>query len=202
MSNFNPFNGLSRRKIRLLFLIIAGLAVAPGNSKANENHEAVFSREHLVEAGYGFFDQVSGNVAGAIETVIANYGKPNGYIIGTEASGAFIGGLTYGEGTIYTATSENEDGNPIFWRGPSIGYDAGANGVRSMMLLYNLKDEVDVYRRFPGISGAAYLVGGMSINVHAVSDMLIVVVRSGVGARLGANIGYLKFSPEKGINPF
>jgi len=90
----------------------------------------------------------------------------------------------------------------IFWQGPTIGFDVGGDGSRIMMLVYNLPDVNAVYGRYPAIQGTAYLVGGVGMTVLKRDNVIIVPIRSGVGARLGVNVGYLKFTAEPTWNPF
>ena len=120
-------------------------------------------------------------------------------MLGEEGSGALIGGLTYGEGTLYT---KNAGDHKVFWQGPSLGWDFGGNGARMMMLVYNLDDVSNLYDRFAGVAGSAYVVAGLGFNVMKNGDVLLVPVRTGVGARLGVNIGYLKLTEAPTWNPF
>ena len=158
-----------------------------------------FTAQEIVDAGHRFFGATSGGLASAIENIFSAHGLPNGYVLGEEGSGAFIGGLTYGEGTLYT---KNAGDHKVFWQGPSVGFDFGGEGSRIMMLVYNL-DQVDaLYNRFAGVAGSAYMVAGVGINVLKQGDVLLVPVRTGVGARLGVNVGYLKLTQEPTWNPF
>ena len=163
-----------------------------------------YTSGEIVSAGHQFFGSVSNGLASVMERAISLYGQPNGYIIGQEASGAFVGGLRYGEGTLYT---KNAGTRPVFWQGPSIGWDFGGDGARTMMLVYDLPQIETIYRRFAGVNGSAYLVGGVGMTVLTHSDtgqnpMYVVPIRSGLGARLGINVGYLKFSERATWNPF
>ena len=158
-----------------------------------------YSAQEIVDAGHSFFGATSGGLASAIENIFSAHGLPNGYVLGEEGSGAFIGGLTYGEGTLFT---KNAGDHKVFWQGPSVGFDFGGEGSRIMMLVYNL-DHVDaLYNRFAGVAGSAYMVAGVGINVLKQGDVLLVPVRTGVGARLGVNVGYLKLTQEPTWNPF
>lgn len=163
-----------------------------------------YTSGEIVSAGHQFFGSVSSGLASVMERAISIYGQPNGYIIGQEASGAFIGGLRYGEGTLYTKYAGTR---PVFWQGPSIGWDFGGDGARTMMLVYDLEQIDAIYRRFAGINGSAYLVGGVAMTVMYNTDdgkksIYVVPIRAGVGARLGINVGYLKFSERATWNPF
>jgi hypothetical protein len=134
-----------------------------------------------------------------IEKAVSKWGLPNGYILGEEASGAFIGGLRYGDGTLYT---RNAGDARVFWEGPSIGFDAGADGARTMMLVYNLPQTGAIFGRYHGINGSVYLIGGFGMTALTGSNIVVVPIRSGIGLRLGANLGYLKFTEGPTWNPF
>src|SRR5690606_29216432 len=125
------------------------------------------------------------------EELFSSYGMPNGYILGEEGSGALVGGLTYGEGTLYT---KNVGDHPVYWQGPSLGWDFGGQGSRTMILVYNLESIPGLYQRFAGIAGSAYAIAGLGFTVLKNGPTLLVPVRTGVGARLGLNIGYLKLT--------
>ena len=153
----------------------------------------------LVSTGHRFFGTVSRGLASVIEKAVSQWGLPNGYVLGQEGGGAIIGGLRYGEGTLYT---KNAGDLRVFWQGPSIGWDLGGDGDRTMMLVYNLPATEAVYQRFGGVDGSAYLVGGFGMTVLTANNVVLVPIRSGVGARLGLNIGYLKFTPRSTWNPF
>jgi hypothetical protein len=158
-----------------------------------------YAPDELVAAGHRFFGTVSRGLASVIEQAVSQWGQPNGYVLGEEAGGAFIGGLRYGEGMLYT---KNAGDLKVYWQGPTIGYDFGGEGARTMMLVYNLPATQAIYQRFAGIDGSAYLVGGFGMTALTANDIVLVPIRSGVGLRLGANIGYLKFTPASTWNPF
>jgi hypothetical protein len=158
-----------------------------------------YTMQEIVDSGQSFFGSTSGGLATAIEKIFSSYGLPNGYILGEEGGGAFVGGLTYGEGTLYT---KNAGDYKLFWQGPSVGWDFGGQGSRVMILAYNLEQTDQVYGRFAGVSGSAYFLAGVGFNVLKRKDVLLVPVRTGVGARLGVNIGYLKLTAKPTWNPF
>ena len=158
-----------------------------------------FSPNELIEAGHRFFGGVSRGLAMIVEKAVSQWGQPNGYILGEEASGAFVGGLRYGDGTLYT---KNAGDLRVFWQGPSIGFDAGADGARTMMLVYNLPRTEAIFDRFGGINGSAYFIGGFGMTALVANHITVVPIRSGVGLRLGANLGYLKFTSRATWNPF
>ena len=134
-----------------------------------------------------------------MEKAFAKYGEPNGYILGEEGAGAIVAGARYGEGHLYT---RNAGTHKIFWQGPSIGWDFGGNGDRVMMLIYNLPTVDAIYKRYVGVNGSAYLVGGVGMTVLSNNNVFVVPIKSGLGARLGVNIGYLKFTDKPTWNPF
>ncbi|MGC2075846.1 MAG: DUF1134 domain-containing protein [Xanthobacteraceae bacterium] len=158
-----------------------------------------FSPDELIDAGSHFFGDVSRGLAGVVEKAVNQWGLPNGYILGEEASGAFVGGLRYGNGTLYT---RNAGDLRVFWQGPSIGFDAGADGARTMMLVYNLPQVTAIFDRFGGINGSAYFIGGFGMTALTANNIGVVPIRSGIGLRLGANLGYLKFTGVQTWNPF
>lgn len=153
----------------------------------------------LVSTGHRFFGTVSRGLASVIEKAVSQWGLPNGYILGQEAGGAFVAGLRYGEGTLYT---RNAGDRRVFWQGPSIGFDWGGEGARTMILVYHLPATDAIYQRFAGIDGSAYFVGGFGMTALGAGNILLVPIRSGVGLRLGANIGYLHFTRSPTWNPF
>ncbi len=158
-----------------------------------------FSSNELINAGGKFFGGVSRGLAGIVEKAVSQWGLPNGYILGEEASGAFIGGLRYGDGTLYT---RNAGDVRVFWQGPSIGFDAGADGAQTMMLVYNLPQIGAIFDRFGGVNGSAYFIGGFGMTALTANNIVVVPIRSGIGLRLGANLGYLKFTDNATWNPF
>jgi hypothetical protein len=158
-----------------------------------------FRPQQVVNAGHRFFGTVSRGLALTVEEATRRWGEPNGYILGQEAAGAFVGGLRYGEGMLYT---RNAGDRKVFWQGPSLGFDFGGEGARTMMLVYNLPRVRNIYSRFVGVDGSAYFVGGFGMTALTADDVLVVPIRSGVGARLGVNVGYLKFTEEATWNPF
>ena len=158
-----------------------------------------FSSYEIIDAGHHFFGGISHELALIVEKAVSRWGLPNGYIFGEEAGGAFIGGLRYGDGKLYT---KNAGDVRVYWQGPSLGFDYGADGARTMMLVYNLPATEAIFERFGGVDGSAYLVGGLGVTALVTNDIVVVPIRSGVGLRLGANFGYLKFTQGPTWNPF
>ena len=180
----------SRRNIILgLGASLAGSGLLSATQAlAYQDRPQKFAPEQLVDSGHRFFGTVSRGLAQVVEEATRRWGQPNAYILGQEASGAFVAGARYGEGNMYT---RNAGDQRIFWQGPSLGFDAGADGARTMMLVYNL----------PSV-GSAYLVGGFGFTALTADDVVVVPIRSGIGARLGVNLGYLKFTDRSTWNPF
>ncbi|WP_131196158.1 DUF1134 domain-containing protein [Lichenihabitans psoromatis] len=192
--------GLSRREVMLgsaSVLMSAGLG--PAFAYQGDERPQRFSTGELVESGHKFFGSVSRGLAQAVEEAGRRWGQPNGYVLGQEASGAFIGGVRYGEGVMYT---RNAGDQRVYWQGPSIGFDVGGDGDRTMMLVYNLPATRAIFRRFPGLDGSAYFVGGFGFTALTDQNIVVVPIRSGVGARLGINLSYLKFTTQSTWNPF
>ena len=160
---------------------------------------ATFGPDELVGAGHKFFGNVSRGLASIIERAVSQWGLPNGYVLGEEGSGAFVAGLRYGEGTLYT---KNAGDLRVYWQGPSVGFDWGGDGARTMTLVYNLPATNAIYQRFVGIDGSAYIVGGFGMTALTSNNIVLVPIRSGIGLRLGANVGSLKFTPRATWNPF
>jgi hypothetical protein len=158
-----------------------------------------YSSNEIIDAGHRFFGSVSRGLAEVVEKAVSKWGLPNGYILGEEAGGAFIGGLRYGDGTLYT---RNAGDVRVFWEGPSVGFDFGADGARTMMLVYSLPQTGAIFNRFGGINGSAYLVGGFGMTALTGNNIVVVPIRSGLGLRLGANLGWLKFTDTPTWNPF
>jgi hypothetical protein len=153
----------------------------------------------LVSEGHRFFGTVSRDMALAIQEAVSRWGEPNGYILGEEGSGAFVGGLRYGEGKLFT---RNAGDRRVYWQGPSLGWDFGGDGARTMILVYNMPTTDAMFTRFAGVAGSAYVVGGVGMTALMADDMVLVPIKSGVGARLGVNVGYLKFTSRPTWNPF
>ncbi|MEW5962490.1 MAG: DUF1134 domain-containing protein [Pseudomonadota bacterium] len=174
-----------------------GTARTPPSATGAENEG--YTIEEIRDATRGFFGTISTNLATVLEHAFASYGRPTGYVLGQEGGGAFLAGLRYGSGTLYMRKGAER---PIYWHGPSLGYDFGAEGSRTMFLIYKLADPEALFRRFTGIDGSAYLVGGVGITFLKGGDVIMAPIRSGLGLRLGANVGYVRFTPRATWNPF
>lgn len=189
----------SRREFLLggISLAAAGLSVTP--VLAQQGPPQRFTTNELVDNGHRFFGSMSRGLAQVVEEATKRWGQPNAYILGQEASGAFIAGARYGEGQMYT---RNAGQQKVFWQGPSLGFDAGADGARTMMLVYNLPSTNGIFRRFGGVDGSAYFIAGFGFTALTADEVVVVPIRAGVGARLGVNLGYLKFTSSSTWNPF
>ena len=161
--------------------------------------DATYSIEEVRQAGSGFFGTASSELAAVLNYAFQKIGQPNAYILGDEGGGAFIAGLRFGKGVLHTKSGFEQK---VFWRGPSIGYDFGAEGARTMYLVYKLANPDDLFATYTGIDGSAYLVGGVGITFLKRGDVILAPIRTGIGLRLGANIGYLKFTPKQSWSPF
>src|SRR5687768_14418055 len=187
------------KRVVLSLALAFGLAFAVQPALAQGSVSDTYTAEDLVETGGEFFGSVSQGLASVVERAVSQFGLPNAYILGEEAGGAIFAGARYGEGTMYT---RNQGEHPIFWQGPTVGLDVGGDGSKVMMLVYNLAQVSDVFGRYPGVDGSAYVLGGFGMTVVKYGDVVMVPIRSGVGARLGINVGYLKFTQEPTWNPF
>jgi hypothetical protein len=186
-----------RSALRTLVILLALAGLAPSVARAQPADR--FQPNELVDEGHRFFGGVSRGLATIIEKAVAQWGLPNGYVLGEEAGGAFFGGLRYGEGSLYT---KNAGDLRVYWQGPSLGWDVGGEGARTMMLVYNLPATQAIYQRFGGVDGSAYFIGGFGMTALTANNIVLVPIRAGVGLRLGANVGYLKFTPQATWNPF
>lgn len=158
-----------------------------------------FSSEEIAEASRGFFGTISGGLGNVIEHAFSTLGRPTGYVLGSEGGGAFIAGLRYGKGTLFLRNGAKRE---VFWHGPSIGYDFGAAGSKTLFLVYNLKNDLDIFTGYSGVDGSAYLVGGVGMTILTDGRVVMAPIRSGLGVRLGANIGYIRFTARPTWNPF
>lgn len=159
-----------------------------------------YSIDEIREATRGFFGTVSTSLASVLEHAFKTTGRPTAYVLGTEGGGAFFAGLRFGEGTLFM---RNQSGTrPVYWHGPSLGTDFGASGSRTMFLIYKLQQPEALFRPFTGVDGSAYFVGGVGVTLLKGGEVIMAPIRSGLGLRLGANIGYVRFSPQPTWNPF
>ena len=158
-----------------------------------------YSRDEMVNKVSDFLGVTAEAAGGAIEHIFKDNGRPTGYIAGEEGAGAFAFGLRYGRGLLYMKQRPTQE---VFWQGPTVGFDIGGNASRVFTLCYNLQYPDAVYRRFPGVEGSAYLVGGLGVQYQRAEDIILAPMRAGVGLRLGANLGYLSYSRQRRVIPF
>lgn len=211
---------LTPLRLALAGVVALGLAVAAGAAAAQGYDDAgnprvieaphyapdhrryppdTYSNQEIVETGHRFFGAITRDLADLVQRAASRWGQPNAYILGEEGSGAFFGGLRYGEGTMYTRRG---GGRHVFWQGPTLGFDVGGSGTRVMILVYHLPHPDAIFDRFAGVHGAAYLVGGLGMTALENNGVTLVPIQSGVGLRLGVNMGYLKFTRRATWNPF
>lgn len=190
--------------LRTFFLLISLIVVmlcAPAAFAADEaqSGNGTYSRDEVDDAVVRFFGKTSKGLADIIDKAFKDFGQPNGYIEGGEGSGAFIVGLRYGEGTLHL---KDQGTRKVYWQGPSVGFDWGGNVSKVFTLVYDLSIPDFIYRRFPGVDGSVYVVGGFSMNYQRSGETVLAPIRTGAGLRLGANVGYLHYTRKKEINPF
>lgn len=171
----------------------------PAPPAVNAQGDNTYRQDDLIGAAEGVFGKGAQGLAQMIEDILKKQGEPNGYIVGREGSGALVVGLRYGSGTLHHKV---EGERPVYWTGPSVGFDAGANAGSAFVLVYNLYDSQDLYKRFAAGEGQAYFVGGFNVSYLKRGDVVLIPVRMGAGLRLGANVGYMKFSQKQRWMPF
>ena len=157
-----------------------------------------YTDDELVNRVSDFLGVTAESAGGAIERAFRDNGRPTGYIAGEEGSAAFGIGLRYGRGLLYM---KNRQPQELFWQGPSLGFDAGGNASRVFTLCYDLQYPDALYRRFPGVEGSAYLIGGLGVNYQRAEGIILAPIRAGLGLRLGVNMGYLSYSRKRNWLP-
>jgi hypothetical protein len=204
---------MDRRKLILSGIATAGLGGcastaqtrAPGDPATGgaPNYDtgaaATYSADEMIRNTSDFLGVTAETAGGVIERAFRDNGQPTGYIAGEEGSGAIGVGLRYGRGLLYMKDRPTQE---VFWQGPSVGWDWGGNASRVFTLCYNLQYPDAIFRRFPGVEGTAYLVGGVGVNYQRADTITLAPIRAGVGLRLGANVGYLAYSRQRNILPF
>lgn len=180
----------------LVFLIMIFLG---WSSQLSADDGGKYNKETIISEAEGYLGSGAEGLASVIEKVFEDHGQPDGYIKGREAAGAAIIGLRYGDGEIFL---KNGYSRQVHWQGPSVGFDWGGNAAKVFTLVYNLPSVESVFQRFPGVDGSLYFIGGVGLNYVQRDDVVLAPIRLGVGWRAGANVGYLKVTPEKTWNPF
>ena len=199
IGNLKLLNLLTASLLFFASLTAHGTSAAHAQEDEEYSEDATFSRDGMVQATKDFFGEGSEELALVLEKIFKDLGRPNAYIKGSEVSAALGIGLRYGKGRML---HKIEGEFPAYWTGPSIGPDIGGNGSKVFTLVYNLYDTDELYHRFPAIEGSAYYVGGVSMNYQRWNNVVVVPIRMGVGLRLGANIGWLKYSKKRKVFPF
>jgi hypothetical protein len=177
---------------------VAICAVLAAGSPARAANDT-YTKEEILDKARTFFGDTTQGLARAIEKAFAEQGRPNGYITGEEASGAIGVGLRYGVGELFLKRNNTRK---AYWQGPSVGFDIGGNASKVFTLVYNLQDPEKLYQRFPGVEGSLYVVAGVGLNYLKSNDIVLAPIRTGVGLRAGASIGYLHYTKEKSWVPF
>lgn len=188
MPSRDPLIGLT-----LTCLLIIGLTIPLIERSASAAEDDTFSEQEILNKARGFFGETTEGLAKAVEKVFAEQGRPNAYIAGEEASGAIGIGLRYGEGIL---NRRNGESRQVFWQGPSIGFDIGGNASKVLTLIYNLGDTSALFQRYPGVEGSFYVIAGVGVNYQKSGNVILAPIRTGVGLRAGANVGYLHYTPE------
>lgn len=185
-------------RLSIATLAIMCWSVVTAHAQSERQIES-FSESKIIVEGAKFLGTSAESMAEVVSRLFSEYGPPDAVIKGEEVSAAIMIGLRYGRGDLLFPSGEVR---PIFWRGPSAGIDTGGNAAKSFSLIYGLKNPDDIHKRFVGVEGAAFYLGGISVNFLQRDHIIVAPMRVGVGVRLGANIGYVKFSPSSGWFPF
>jgi hypothetical protein len=179
-----------------MVMLVAGVFSLPVQAAEDDDS---YDQETILKEATEFFGETTEGLAKAIEHVFEDQGRPNGFIAGEEISGAFVIGLRYGDGSLHRKSG---DARKVHWQGPSVGFDVGGNASKVFVLVYHLKSNEDIYQRFPGVEGTFYFVAGVGVNYQQTGDIILAPIRTGVGLRAGANVGYLHYTKKKSWNPF
>ncbi len=176
-----------------------GAAATSSTTTTTTTASTTYKKDDLIGAAEGVFGKGAEGLAGIIERTLKEQGEPVAYIAGREASGAIGVGLRYGSGTMFHKIEGKRD---VYWTGPSIGFDIGGNAANTFVLVYNLYDTQNLYKRYPAGEGAAYFIGGFNASYLRWKDVVLIPIRLGVGYRLGVNAGYMKFTEKRNWLPF
>jgi hypothetical protein len=187
-------------------LVMGGCASSGGSSSGSSSSSATsspsqgtYSQDSVLRQAEEVFGEGAEGIGELIERSFKRYGRPNAVIRGEEAGGAIAVGLRYGKGKLSFAGGGARD---IYWQSPSLGFDAGGNAAKTFIMVYNLRATQDLFQRYPAVDGSLYFVGGAGLNYNQIDDTVLAVMRVGVGWRAGVSVGYLKFTPERSVNPF
>lgn len=177
--------------------VVTSFVLSPDAAGAAENDG--FTQEEILDKARGFFGETTAGLAKAIEHVFEDQGRPNGFVTGEEFSGAIGIGLRFGKGTLNRKSGETRT---LHWQGPSVGFDIGGNASKVFVLVYHLGDSEKIFQRFPGVEGTFYFVAGVGVNYQKSGDIILAPIRTGIGLRAGANVGYLHYTKKRSWNPF
>ena len=189
--------------VRRIGLVLSILVLMPllvsAADKTDPKKRTTYKQDEVMTEAENFFGKGAKGIADVIQKAFKDQGEPNAFIAGEEAGGAVGVGVRYGKGTLkyYGGGSR-----PIYWQGPSIGFDIGGNAAKTFILIYNLNDQQKLFQRFPGVEGSLYFVGGAGLNYARTDGITVAPVRLGVGWRQGASVGYIHFTEQKSYNPF
>lgn len=187
-----------KKWISALALAVA-LALSGSGPAAAQEEKDTYTQNEILEKARGFFGSTTKGLAEGIQKVFEDLGQPNAYITGEEFGGAIVVGLRYGRGELHRKAGQPM---PVFWQGPSVGFDFGGNVAKVFTLVYNLRNPDDIFQRFPGVDGSLYIIAGISLNYQRASDITLAPIRTGVGLRAGANVGYLHYGRKHSWVPF
>jgi len=197
-----------RRLLPIVFFVLmsgmAQAADAPSEAPAEATaapaaDESTYDKDTIIQEAEGFFGKGAKGIAEVIEKVFKDHGRPNGYIVGEEISGAIGVGVRYGDGTLKMKYGAQRK---VHWQGPSIGFDVGANASKAFVLVYNLPSANTIFQRFPGVDGSLYFVAGLGVTYVRSDNIVLAPIRAGIGWRAGASVGYMHFTRKKSWNPF
>lgn len=188
-----------RRHILIVLLAIMFAGAPGGSARAQAAQDDTYDQQTILDAATGFFGKTTEGLAQVVQKVFEDLGRPNGYITGEEMAGAFVVGLRYGKGTLHRKT---ESPTTVYWQGPSIGFDFGGNASKVFTLVYRIKTTPEIYQRYPGVDGSFYFVAGVGVNYQQNGEVVLAPIRTGVGLRAGANVGYLHYNRSHSWIPF
>lgn len=204
MANIATLRGLTLAMAAAALLM--GSCASDGSSSGGDTSasqrgtDSTYTEDTVLREAEGVFGKGAEGIGDLIERSFKKYGRPNAVIRGEEGGGAFVAGLRYGKGKL--AYAGGAGGRTVYWQSPSLGFDAGGNAAKTFIMVYNLRSTQDLFQRFPAVDGSLYFVGGAGLNYNQIDQTVLAVIRVGVGWRAGVSVGYLKFTPERSVNPF
>ena len=191
---------LSRREALLKAgAVPLATAVAAVSAATPAMADDTYSRGEIIDAASDFFGMTTAAVAHVVERVFSDLGRPNAYLTGEEGGAAIVVGLRYGSGYMHRKTYRDIK---VYWQGPSLGFDLGANVSKCFTLVYSIRRQEEIFQRFPGVDGSYYFIAGIGVNYQRSGRISLAPMRTGLGLRAGVNVGYLSYSRERNILPF